>query len=180
MSAKRSNDEENIDQITEFMTTQKVLDQLSNGVARVAVIIFGVLSKFEIDPEYGASPVIKACSKCNRYLAKTELQCSEADCVLAQATIVDQFRILAWISDHTGTLLCRINDKYANTLLKFSATAYKQLPESMIEQIKKRFFLQRFAIKVIVKPKQNSDYMATIVDITPSHPSDVAANLRTY
>lgn len=180
IAAKRTGDDENVDQITEVMTVQKVLDQLTHGVSRVAVIIFGVLSKFETDPEFGASPVVKACSNCNRYLANTRMQCTEVGCVAAQASAVDRFRILAWISDHTGTISCRINDEYANSLLKFNATAFKQLPESMIEQIKKRFVLQRFAIKVIVKPKQNSDYTASIVAITPTDPSEIAANLRTY
>lgn len=177
---KSATDAENVDQITEVMTVQKILDKLAAGETRVAVIVYGVLTKFEIDPRYGASPVVRSCRKCNRYLAKDVMRCIDSSCVAAQADVVDRFSILTWVSDHTGTLVCRVNDAYATTMLKYNATAFKQLPETQIDQIGKRYALQRFAVKAIVKPKQGADYTATIVDISPQNPMDIMTNLRTY
>lgn len=171
---------ENIDQITEVATVKKVLDQLSSGANGIAVVIYGILSKFEVDPWYGASPVVKCCAKCNRYLSRTEIQCREMGCVADQAGVIERFRILTWISDHTGTLKCQINDDFATNMLKYNVSAFKQLPESTIDNIKKRYALHRFAIKVTAKPKQESDYSATIVGITSQIASQVAANIRTY
>lgn len=179
--SKRSTEStESIEQITEVATVRKILEQLASGANSVAVVIYSILSKFEIDPRYGASPVVKCCAKCNRYLSRMEMQCTEMECMAKQVGIIERFRILTWISDHTGTLKCRINDDFATNILKYDATAFKQLPESAIDHIKKRYSFHRFAVKVIAKPKQDSDYTATIVGITSQAASQVAANIRTY
>lgn len=170
----------NVEQITEVMTVRKVLDRLAGGETRLAVIIYGVLTKFEIDPHYGASPIVRACGRCDRYLTKEMLQCSNSECVTQQANVVDRFNVLTWITDHTGTLKCRINDDYATTMLKYNATMFKQLPEAQIDQINKKYSFQRFAVKVIVKQKESVKYTATIADISSQNLTDIVVNLRTY
>lgn len=177
---KSFTDATSMEQITEVMTVQKIVDKLAGGATRIAAVVYGVLTKFEIDPRYGASPVVRSCGKCNRYLAKELAQCADPNCVAAGAGVVDRFSILVWASDHTGTLTCRITDEYAAAMLKYTATAFKQLPEATIDQIAKRYTLQRFAVRVIVRLQRVADYTATIVDISPQDPADMSANMRTY
>lgn len=184
---RKSTEIVNIDEIKEVMTIKKILTRVKDGIDnQLGVAVYGVITKFEIDPNYDQSPFIKCCVICNRFLQKGCNVCTNTVCtneLLSTAlttSFIEKFNILIWISDHTGTLVCRINDDYAKTLLNHTVEELKLLSETAIEEIKDQYFLQRFAIKMVVKSKQQSEYLANVVEIVLLNPSDMAVGLRTY
>lgn len=184
---RKSTDVVNIDEIKEVMTIKKILNRVKDGIDnQLGVVVYGVVTKFEIDPNYDQSPFIKCCVICNRFLQKGCDVCTNTVCAnellstASTTSFIEKFNILIWISDHTGTLVCRINDDYAKTLLNHTVAELKLLSETAIEEIKNRYFLQRFAIKLVVKSKQQSEYLANVVEIVTLNPSDMAVGLRTY
>lgn len=183
---RKSNEIINIDEIKEVVTIKKVLNRVKDGIDdQLGVVVYGVITKFEIDPNYD-HPFIKCCVICNRYLQKGSVACTNTVCIAellstaSTSNFVEKFNILMWISDHTGTLVCRIKDDYAKTLLNYTVAEMKMLPDRTIEEIKDKYFLQRFAIKLVVKSKQQSEYVANVVEISSLNPSAMAAGLPTF
>lgn len=175
----------NIAEINDVMTTERIRRSVEEGTENdFAVKIYGVITKFDINPKYDRGPIMRSCRYCQRYLAKNQV-CDNVYCVpqlgYGAMDFVEKFFISFHLRDHKGAILnCRINDEYASTLFGCTANEFKQLSETKIEEIEEMFFMKRFAIKMIVKPKSSTDFVANVLSIDGEDPEMMAKQMKIY
>lgn len=165
------------DSIKEVMTVKRILDQIEHDPNKeIAAIIYGVLTKFDIN-----AAVVKCCLHCKRHLLRNRTECANDNCNSMEMNgprYIDKFSVPLSIADHSGTLNGRLADEYAQKVLGYTAQALKELPDDYVDAIFNRFILQRFALKVIVKPKSTTEYFATILAIDRDESDDMASALK--
>lgn len=172
--------------ITEVYTIKRILDQIERdgggvggGVKEIAAIAIAVITKFDINSAW-----IKSCAHCKRFLSRNRDQCESVACNTMTPTdgpkYIDRFYMAVSIADHSGTLNCRMVDEYAAQILGYSIGELKLVPEHEIDAIYNRFILQRFAVKLIVKPKMAKEYFASVLSIENVPSVDMAAALKPY
>lgn len=87
------------------------------------------------------------------------------------------------LSDHTGTLInCHLTRQFADELLQISPLEFQQLTIHERTQLKWKFLLNRFAVKLLVKRKsivKFSNYI-TIVEMLKDTPENVANKIKVY
>lgn len=163
--------------IKEILTVKRILDQIERDNSNeIAAIVIGVITKFDIN-----SAIIKTCVHCKRFVQRNREYCDNDTCNLTETNeprIVDRIYMNVSIADHSGTLNCRMVDENAQNALGYTADELKMQSEEAINATFNRFMLQRFAIKVIVKPKSTKDYFASILAIEHMESDDMATALK--
>lgn len=163
--------------ITEVLTVKRILDQKERDPSKeIAGIVIGVITKFDIN-----SGIIKCCVHCKRLIPRNRSACENDVCFKTEINgqrTVDRFNIAVSFADHSGSLNGRINDIYGEKILGHTAQAFKMLTESKIDAIFSRFILERFAIKLVVKPKTAKDYFVNILSIETISSNNMAASLK--
>lgn len=173
-----------LDAITVVMTVEKIL-RLINELTGTgfSVKFYGVITKFNVDAGFGRDPIIKCCVHCDRYLVKNK-KCDNVRCIPKLGNgcdYVEKYNIVLNVSDHSGTLVnCCISDKYATALFGCTATEFKQLPDSRIDDIKMAYYLERVVIKMMVKPKSRTDYAVNVLSIGSETPQTMATQMKIY
>lgn len=170
-----------ITSIKDVMSVQRILDQIefadtSNCIKEIKAIVYGVITKFDIN-----SAVIQICGLCKRSLPKNSNKCEMESCKTIETIdqpYMDKIYMPISISDHTGTLISRIVDDTAPHTIGHTSQSLKTLAESHVDSIFKRFILNRFAFKVIVKPKLAHEYFASILSIEDINSDDIAMALK--
>lgn len=170
--------------ITEVMTAGKILRRIDDGTGTdFTVKFYGVITKFDIDSSFGRDPIIKCCIHCDRYLGKNQ-KCDNVYCIPKLGNgrdYIEKYSVTLNVTDHSGTLVnCRISDEYATVLFGCSASEFKQLPESRIDDIKNEYHLERVVIKMIVKPKSRTDYAVNVLNIGSESPRTMAMQMKIY
>lgn len=173
-----------LDAVTDVMTAEKIQRIIDEGTGtNVTVKFYGVITKFDIDSSFGRDPIIKCCVYCDRYLVKNQ-KCDNLYCTPKLGNgrdYVEKYSVALNASDHSGTLVnCRIFDEYANVLFGCSASQFKQLSDSRINNIKDAYYLQRVAFKLIVKPKSRPGYAVNVLSIDFEHPHTMATQMKIY
>lgn len=159
--------------IKDVMSVKRIRVEIERDPTKeIAAIVYGVITKFDIN-----AATVRTCAHCKRLIRGR----SECGCDLTQKDgprYVEKFYMAVSIADHSGTLNCRIVDEYAQQTIGYSAQELKPMTEDSIDAIFNKFILERFAVKVIVRPKSQTEYFASIVSIETHHPSDVATALK--
>lgn len=173
--------------IKDVMTVQKIFDQFEiNKNNEFTAILYGVITKLEIDPHSSRSPIIKYCIHCNRYIQQNTEYCTNERCLMqlsAGKNFAEKFDIVVDLSDHSGTLNnCHLTEQNAINFLRYTIDDYKKLSEQEIEQFKWTYLLDRFAAKVHVKRGKASptNMFISIVELTDANPEIIAENLKIY
>lgn len=163
--------------IKDAMTVKRILDEIERDPSKdITAIVHGVITKFDIN---GA--LVKSCVHCKRLFARNRGECTSTNCDAIPTDgprYVDKVYMAISISDHSGTLNGRITDEYAKGTLGYNAQELKQLAEDDIDAIFNRFILERQSIKMIVRPKSQTEYFASIVCIETLISDKVALSLK--
>lgn len=159
------------------MTVKRILDAIERDPTKeIAAIVYGVITKFDIN---GA--VVKSCVHCKRFLFRNRNECGTASCDVVQTNgprYINKVFMAVSMADHTGTLNCRISDEYAVNILGHTAQQLKELSEDDVDAIFNKFILQRFAVKMIIRPKSQTDYFANILSIDTQPANQMAHALK--
>lgn len=161
----------------EVMSVQRILDQIERDpVQEIHAIVYGVVTRFEL-----SNALIKTCVHCKRFLTRGRTACDSAICNSIQTDgprTVDKVYMPVSVADHSGSLKGRINNENALRILGYTAQELKELTESEIDAIFKRFMLERFKVTVIVKPKSQTEYTANFLNIETEHPDIMAKAMK--
>lgn len=163
--------------IKEVMSVRRILHEIDRDPSKdVQAIVYGVITKFNID-----AALVKACAHCNRFLARNQDECGNRNCALIETDdprIAIKVYMPISIADHSGTLNGHINDENAQKILGHTAQELKLLPEATIDDIYSRFILNRFEIKVVIKPKSQTEYSANVLSIEEQDPNVIAVAMK--
>lgn len=161
--------------IKDVMSVTRIFNQIQRDpVTEIRAIVYGVVTKFDIN-----AGLIKVCAHCKRFLTRNRSECENGECRLTNGPLsVDKVYMQVSITDHSGTLKGRINDDSAQRILGYTAQELKQLTEDEIDAIFKRFILQRFEVKVVIKPKSQTDYAANFLSIEIQQPAVMAKAMK--
>jgi meiosis-specific with OB domain-containing protein len=86
------------------------------------------------------------------------------------------------LSDHTGTISCRLMGKHGEMLLGRTVEEFLTLSDAEKAALKWRCLLERCAIKMIVKRKsaECTKNMINIVECVLANPEEVAEKIKIY
>ena len=167
----------NVAAIKNVMTVRGILNGIERDPSKdISAIVHGVITKFDIN-----GGVVKSCVHCKRILFRNRNECGTTSCATTPTNgprFVEKVSMPVSVADHSGTLNCRISDEFAESILGHTAQQLKALPEDDIDAIFNRFMLQRFAVKMIVRPKSQTEYFANILSITTEPSEEVAMALK--
>lgn len=176
-----------VSQINNVCSIRKILEQINSGddnfAADFTALLYGVITKFEVDNCYGQNPIVRCCVVCQKFLRNNATQCDNARCIEAlpsNQAFTEKFYISMSLSDHSGTLNCRIGDEYATKLLNYSAEEYKRLPEATIDIIQKKFQFERVAAKILVKRRHQASVLIKVLDISFEDPNEIARKINLF
>ncbi|XP_064556296.1 protein hold'em [Drosophila montana] len=132
-------------------------------------VLYALVSKFDLDGL--AASISKKCKACHRLIPNSRSDCDNESCLLefslghSGARIEHFFNINIHLSDQTGTLLeTRLSGGVAEHLLGLKADAFLQLSERKKTELKWRFLLKYFEVKLLVrKPAAMRKNLAVIV-----------------
>ncbi|XP_062139998.1 protein hold'em [Drosophila sulfurigaster albostrigata] len=119
-------------------------------------VLYAMVSKFDIDG-LGTS-INKKCKSCRRLIPSNRSECDNEHCQLefsleySGARAEKFFNINIHLSDHTGTLVeTRLSGGVANQLLGLNADAFELLSDRKKTELKWRFLLKHFEVKLLIK-----------------------------
>lgn len=156
--------------LTAIRTVMSVAQVLEHAANEFHVLMFVVISSFDLDGG-DANVVVRRCAYCQRLLRNANLQCANEDCVLmgtvtkqatsAATTTAERparnFDIRVELTDHSGTMACRLRSVAAQRLLGCTPDDWLRLSDRQHGQIKWRWLLERCAVKVCVQRDTNAD-----------------------
>lgn len=97
-------------------------------------------------------------TSCQRLIANNRNECENDSCLMefslnySGSRVENFFNINIQLSDQTGTLIeTRLSGVVADQLLGLNANAFQQLPERKKTELKWRFLLKYFEVKLLVK-----------------------------
>ncbi|KAH8305320.1 hypothetical protein KR044_003568 [Drosophila immigrans] len=119
-------------------------------------VLYGMVSQFDID---GLGTFInKKCKSCRRLIPNNRSECDNEHCQLefslgfSGAQVEQFFNINIQLSDPTGTLMeARLCGGVANQLLGLNVEAFELLPDRKKTELKWRFLLKYFEVKLLIK-----------------------------
>ncbi|KAH8396182.1 hypothetical protein KR222_004658 [Zaprionus bogoriensis] len=118
-------------------------------------VLYAMVTKFDID---GLTSCISRNKSCQRFIASNRSDCDNERCQLefsldySGARTEHFFSINIQLSDQTGTLLeARLSGAVAAQLLGVTASAFQQLSERRRTELKWRFLLKYFEVKLLVR-----------------------------
>ncbi|EDV91960.1 GH24650 [Drosophila grimshawi] len=162
------------DQIQTQMTVRQIYaraeGELKDATSeQFTSVLYGMVTKFDIDGF--AMCISKKCKACHRLIPYSRNDCDNEHCLLefslhhSGARFEHFFNINIQLSDQTGTLLeARLSGAVAERLLAIKADAFQLLPERRKTDLKWRFLLKYFEIKLLVrKPAAMRKSLAVIV-----------------
>ncbi|XP_031636680.1 protein hold'em-like [Contarinia nasturtii] len=174
----KSNKQKSIgpDAIKDVMSVHRIRDEMERDPTKeIAAIVYGVITKFDIN-----AAIVKSCVNCKKLLLNRN-ECGMPNCDSIQSNgprYVDKVYMAVSVTDHSGTLNCRIVDEHAQHILGHSAQGLKSMAEDDVDAIFNKFILERFAVKLIVRFKSKTEYFASIVSIETHNSHDVAEVLK--
>lgn len=136
---------------------------------QVSAILYAVVTKYDIDGSSQSGIVKKRCQNCNRYVPILNEFCDNEDCQIANfdQTLSDQFDyyydIHISLSDHSGTINCRILKEYAEKLIGCPAKDFMNLDEKRKTEIKLKLIMERCRVKVVLRRKSVLRSTMTII-----------------
>lgn len=135
---------------------------------QITAVLYSVITKYDIDGT-NQRLVKKRCANCNRYVPLLNEFCDGEDCVmtLLNDTLSDIFLyyydILISISDHSGTIQCRLLKEYAEKLIGCPAKEFLSLDEKRKAEIKLNLLMERCRVKVVLRRKSVLRSSMTII-----------------
>lgn len=162
--------------ITEVKSVRRIIDEIHRNGNEIAAIVYAVIAKFDIN-----SATAKSCVHCNRMLFRDQNDCGSESCKSIDTNeprYVNKVYMAVSITDHSGTMNCRIIDENAQKTIGHTAQQLMEFSEDDVDAIFNRFMLERFAVKVIVRPKSELDYFASIVSIETERSNVIAEKIK--
>lgn len=176
----------NLNEIKEVMNVRKIIslgDKIDESGGEFTAISYAVITKFQIDSGFGA--ISKQCISCRKFLRGNNLCCENDNCKAkflkenVSEQFVRKFFVSIDVSDHTGTLNCHLTDSYAEKVLQCSVEQFLTSDEEFINELKSKFLLNRFALKLLIKQKTPTAKMfASILDIYETDPLEMASKIK--
>ncbi|KAM8721023.1 hypothetical protein ACLKA7_006971 [Drosophila subpalustris] len=148
------------EQIQTQMTVQQIYARAEGELQdttseHFTAVLYAMVSKFDID---GLTNCINKNKSCLRLIPNNRNDCDNEHCVLqfsmdfSGARFEYFFNINIQLSDQTGTLMeSRLSGGVADHLLGLNADAFQRLLERRKTELKWRFLLKYFEVKLLVK-----------------------------
>lgn len=180
-----------VDQITETMTCQRLLNRLAGcegggdgNEDQFTAVIYGLVTKFNIDED--GRGVKKKCSFCHSTISSST-ECMEGICLDLRYQTSDStyqvFDIRLDFSDHTGTLSnCQLLNEEGEKTLNCRADEFYELPWASKCGLKWRYLMERVQVKVVVfkRTVYRPFSFIRVVEIKLADPRDVKDNIRIF
>lgn len=180
----------NLETIKDVMSIAKIIDTMeahqTDAEHEFTALTYAVITQMFLDPTREYTPISRYCGRCNKIIDPSHEYCVDSNCVqrLAEANgpkSIEKFNISVDITDHSGTLTCRLTDEHAVTVLGHSVASFINLSEDEIEALRWKFLLERHAIKIVVR--RNSAFKTARINILDCAPFDYSLdgpNLMVY
>lgn len=163
--------------IKEVMSVRRILNALERDQGKdIAAIVYGVITKFDIN-----AALVRICANCRRMLPGNDTECKNESCAAMEFNgpkYFDRFYMAVSVTDHSGTLDCRITDEHGKHILGHTAQQVKDMSEEQLQIMFNAFNLKRLCIKVIARSKAETKYSANIVSIQFEEPYVMAQALK--
>lgn len=158
-----------IEKITDSMNI-RMIKEMFGTKKECNAIVYAVITRFDINVHSNyRKGYSRYCKHCNQRLEYNINHCSKENCIILSIdgeSFVDKFDLRINLSDHTGTLeSCHMFDKFAEQFLNYTLEIFKELTEDAIDEIHQKYILERFAVKVVVKPGKTGEMYSKIVEI---------------
>ncbi|XP_037025026.1 protein hold'em isoform X2 [Bradysia coprophila] len=180
--------EPDLSTIKTVMSIQQILNRLndSSGDSVFYSLTYAMVTQMDID---GWSPFYsRRCIHCNCRIKIKDTSCEKEDCSLffAESPLdehyISYFNIPVHLTDHTGTLQCRLVGDAAERIFGCSLTDYLKLSDSQRTSIKWKFLMERCTVKLAIKRKTALRFntQITIVDLKVANPAEVLEKILVY
>lgn len=152
-------------------------------------LLYAVVTQYDIDGSNQSSVVRKRCIKCNSYVALGNEMCDNEDCQIAfydELTLAEKFEyyydIKISLSDHSGTINCKMLKEYAERLLGCSAKDFLNLNEKIKSDLKLNLLMERCAVKVVLRRKSvlRSNMTITVLECLVADFDEVTRKITVY
>lgn len=136
---------------------------------QITAVLYAVITKYDIDGSQ-SKVVRKRCVNCTRYVPLQNEFCDNEDCETfgyLNDTVSENFEyyydIHIGLSDHSGSINCKILREYAEKLIGCSAKEFLKLAETKRTDIKLNLLMERCRVKVVLTRKSVLRSSMTIV-----------------
>lgn len=152
-------------------------------------LLYAVVTKYDIDNSNQSRVVGKRCLKCKSYVALGNEICDNEDCQIAfydECSLEEKFEyyydVKIRISDHSGTINCKILKEYAEKLFGCSAKDFLNLDERRKIDLKMIFWMERCAVKVVLRRKSvlRSNMAVIVLECLVADFDDVTRKITVY
>ncbi|XP_075160546.1 meiosis specific with OB domains hold'em [Haematobia irritans] len=177
--------------INTIMTVRQIYSraegQMRDNSEQFTAVLYTMITKFDV--EWKNSVVNKRCKACKRLISYSKTICDTEQCQLSFSfDYTDEkyeyfFNLNVHCTDHTGTLIeTRLSDAIAVRILGITCEEYLNMNDSEIEQLKGRFLLNHFEVKLLVK-KTNTlrrKVVVLIIDMRPVDLDELAKKIAVF
>lgn len=131
----------------------------STNEEQFTALLYAVITEYDIDGNSQSKVVKKRCVNCNRYVFLSNEYCDNEDCqiIYFDDEFSDKFHyyydISVSLSDHSGTINCRILKEYAEKIIGCPAKDFLFMDENRRTEIKLNLLMERCAVKVLLRRK---------------------------
>lgn len=155
---------------------------------QITAVLYAVITKYDIDGSSQSRVVKKRCINCNRYVPLQNEFCDNEECEFGylEDTLSDKFDyyydIHISLSDHSGTIHCRILKEYAEKLIGCPAKDFLNLDERRKTEIKLKLMMERCRVKVVLRRKSvlRSSMTIIVLECVVATFEEVARKITVY
>ncbi|XP_045213622.2 meiosis-specific with OB domain-containing protein-like [Mercenaria mercenaria] len=161
-SAGRDQSDPPLEEIKDILVVEQIATR--EGVTSDFAVLYGVITKFDLDSDNTEHFCRRKCTKCKQMVsADTGYQCSNPNCSQAALSVFNttgeiihvqpeiDYSVPINISDHTGTVQCRLSADILHTITGWNVKELMQIPAEGRTELKWQYLLERckFHIKML-------------------------------
>ncbi|KAG4077218.1 hypothetical protein HA402_005273 [Bradysia odoriphaga] len=180
--------EPDLSTIKTVMSIHQIVTRLNDpsGEPVFYSLTYAIVTQLDID---GWSPFYsRRCIHCNCRIKIKDTSCEKEDCSMffAESPLdkhyISYFNIPVQLTDHTGTLQCRLVGDAAERIFGCSLTDFLNQTDSHRTSIKWTFLMERCTVKLAIKRKTALRFntQISIVDLKVSDPAEVLEKILVY
>ncbi|XP_048575411.1 meiosis-specific with OB domain-containing protein isoform X1 [Nematostella vectensis] len=169
--------------ITDVLTVNQLKTRLLNWDdvtdKENAGILFAFFTELNIDTD-DKYVVVTRCTQCNQRVDSLSGLCTRTECPAAAnnmtSQVKTQYEIPVSLTDHTGTVQCRLPEKCAEAMLGYTAEEFLEVPQSQCTDIKFKYLLERCKVyfKIITSGKRR----LRLLDCSVAEPEETSLFLQ--
>lgn len=176
--------------ITTVMTARRITDTaevpttMSNlNERQFTAVIYAHVTELDLDG-FGTL-VVTRCERCGNRINRTTVNvCVNLNCPVGsgaeQGSPETKFDIRVSLSDHTGTIICKLAGAIAEKVLECTVDDFLKMTDREKELLKWKYLLERCKVKIIVLKRENSTPLISILTCELAILAEVAAKLPIY